>query len=109
MALRLYTLRLLEKRNKFMNIENIDMQEEYDFSDATQGAVIPPQDNQTQVLLRIDNEVLDWFRHQVEQAGGGNYQQFINLALHEYVLRNRNESLETTLRRIIREEINIAA
>ena len=64
----------------------------------TLGAIIPLTANRTQVILRLDNDVLDWFRSQVEQAGGGNYQELINLALREYVVRHRDESLESISR-----------
>lgn len=90
-----------------MNADDFD--KEYDFSDAQQGAVLAPTQKRTQVMLRLDDEVLDWFRNQVEQTGGGNYQELINLALHDYIARNREESLEATLRRVIREEMNVAA
>ena len=29
--------------------------------------------------------ILEWFRQQVEQAGGGNYQSLVNTALHLFV------------------------
>ncbi|WP_430794797.1 BrnA antitoxin family protein [Trichormus azollae] len=31
--------------------------------------------------MRLDDEILAWFREQVHQAGGGNYQTLINDAL----------------------------
>ncbi len=91
-----------------MNADDFDTQE-YDFSNAKQGAVAAPTQKRTQVMLRLDDDVLDWFRNQVQQASGGNYQELINLALHDYISRNNEESLEATLRRVIREEMNIAA
>lgn len=48
--------------------------------------------------------MLDWFRNQAEQAGGGDYQTLINHALREHIERRR-EPLETTLRRVIGEEL----
>jgi hypothetical protein len=51
--------------------------------------------------------VLDWFRNQAEQAGGGDYQTLINHALREHIERRR-EPLETTLRRVIGEELREA-
>jgi uncharacterized protein (DUF4415 family) len=58
----------------------------------------------TRITIRLDNEILDWFRQQVERAGGGNYQTLMNHALREYVQRVR-EPLEATLRRVVREEL----
>jgi uncharacterized protein (DUF4415 family) len=67
--------------------------QEYDFSKAKRGAVAPVTTGKTRITIRLDDEVLEWFRTQVYAAGGGNYQSLINLAL-----------LEETLRRILREE-----
>src|SRR6266567_1746678 len=36
----------------------------------------------TRVTIRLDDDVLGWFREQVDRAGGGNYQSLINQALH---------------------------
>jgi uncharacterized protein (DUF4415 family) len=59
----------------------------------------------TVVTIRLDNEVLDWFRNHVIQADGGNYQVLINEALREYI---RGTDLKATLRQIIREEMKAA-
>jgi hypothetical protein len=56
----------------------------------------------------LDDDILEWFRRQVEAAGGGNYQSLINDALREY-LRTAKEPLETILRRVIREELTKAS
>jgi hypothetical protein len=56
------------------------------------------------VAIRIDDDVLDWFRGEVERAGGGNYQTLINQALREHMTQAR-EPLEKTLRRVVREEL----
>jgi hypothetical protein len=42
------------------------------------------------------------------QAGGGNYQTLINNALRRHI-ENQKESLEETLRRVIREEFKAMA
>lgn len=47
---------------------------------------------------------VDWFREQVNHAGGGNYQTMLNNALREYV-RETREPIEKRLRRVIREEL----
>jgi uncharacterized protein (DUF4415 family) len=80
------------------------MKNEYDFSKGKRGAVEPTPPGKTRITIRLDNEVIDWFREQVESAGGGNYQSLINEALREHISR-REEPLEDTLRRVIREEL----
>lgn len=83
------------------------MKKEYDFSGARRGPVVPSEPGKTRITIRLDNEVLAWFREQVRKAGGENYQTLINAALQEHV-QARRESLETTLRRVIREELKRA-
>lgn len=56
---------------------------------------------------RLDDDILDWFKRQVEQAGGGNYQTLINAALREHI-KQVQEPLEKTLRRVLREELQRA-
>ena len=75
-----------------------------DFSKGKRGAVVPVPKGKTRITIRIDDDVLDWFREQVNAAGGGNYQTLINTALRDYV-ENRSMPLEKTLRRVIREEL----
>lgn len=61
----------------------------------------------TRITIRIDNEVLAWFRDQVDAKGGGSYQTMINNALREYIQRG-GEDLGTYLRHIIRDELKSA-
>ena len=56
------------------------------------------------MTIRLDEDVVEWFRSQVDAAGGGNYQTLMNDALREIIARSR-EPLVSTLRRVIREEI----
>ena len=84
------------------------MRHQYDFSKAKRGPVVPAAKAKTRITIRLDNEILDWFREQVDRAGGGNYQSLINDALREHV-RNAREPLENTLRRVIREELSNAS
>lgn len=84
------------------------MKDEIDFSDGKRGAIDPLPAGKTRVTIRLDDDVLDWFREQVRSAGGGNYQTMINAVLRDYVGR-QNEPLESTLRRVIREELKNAA
>ena len=81
------------------------MKPEYNFKKAKRGAVVPISKTKTRITIRIDSDVLDWFRDQVEQAGHGNYQSQMNEALREHI-RKAKESLEETLRRVIREELS---
>ena len=83
------------------------MKKQYDFTTAKRGPVVPVPSGKTRVTIRLDNDVLDWFRKQVDEAGGGSYQTIINEALHEYIVRKR-EPLESTIRRVIREELRRA-
>ena len=55
----------------------------------------------------IDTGILDWFRNQVNEAGGGNYQTLINEALREHI-QTREGMLERTIRKVIREELQTA-
>ena len=84
-----------------------EMREEYDFSQAKRGAIVPPSPNKTRITIRIDTDILNWFREQVNAKGGGSYQTLINHALREYIA-NQQESWEVTLRRVIREELGAA-
>jgi len=81
------------------------MKQHDDFSRAKRGAVVPVPKGKTRITIRIDDDVLDWFRDQVNAAGGGNYQTMINNVLREYIESRGVVSLEKTLRRVIREEL----
>lgn len=65
------------------------MKDEYDFSKGVRGAVIPTPPGQTRITIRLDEEVLEWFRARVDEAGGGDYQALINDALRQHVSANR--------------------
>ena len=84
------------------------MKSEYDFSKAKRGPVLPVPKGKTRITIRLDGDVIAWFRRQVEDAGGGNYQSLINDALRQYIAHAR-EPLEETLRRVVREEIKRAS
>lgn len=75
-----------------------------DFSKGKRGAIVPVPKGKSRITIRIDDDILEWFREQVNAAGGGNYQTMINTALREHIA-NRTMSLEKTLRRVIREEL----
>ena len=78
-----------------------------DFSHAKRGAVVSVPKGKTRITIRIDDDILDWFRGQVDEAGGGNYQTLINNALREYIT-NQQEPIEVILRRVVREELTSA-
>jgi uncharacterized protein (DUF4415 family) len=80
------------------------MKKEYDFSRGKRGAVLKTPPGKTRITIRIDDDVLEWFREQVHEAGGGNYQTLINSALREYV-EGKEENLKSTLRSVVREEL----
>jgi uncharacterized protein (DUF4415 family) len=75
-----------------------------DFAMGRRGAVVPPPQGKSRITIRIDDDVLDWFRARVDEAGGGNYQTMINAALREHI-SNQTAPLEKTIRRVIREEL----
>jgi uncharacterized protein (DUF4415 family) len=80
------------------------MKREYDFAKAKRGAVVKAPPGKTRITIRLDNELLEWFRGEAHKAGGASYQSMINDALRGYVESSR-EPLETTLRRVIRDEL----
>jgi uncharacterized protein (DUF4415 family) len=80
------------------------MKKEYDFSNAKRGPVLKTPPGKTRITIRIDQDILDWFRQQVQEAGGGSYQTMINAALRQ-AMEAKTEGLEGTLRRVLREEL----
>ena len=81
------------------------MDAEYDFSKGKRGAIDPVPQGKTRITIRLDDEVLSWFRAQVHAAGGGNYQSLINEALQQHI-QQQHEPLEIVLRRVLREELD---
>lgn len=81
------------------------MEAQYNFSGGKRGAIEPTPSGKTRITIRLDDDVLDWFREQVHRAGGGNYQTLINDALRQHMQQQNNEPLEDTLRRVLREEL----
>lgn len=82
------------------------MKDEHDFSQGKRGAIEPLPSGKTRITIRLDNDIIEWFRSRAEEAGGGNYQTAINQALRDYIER---QSLEELLRRIVREELRNVA
>ncbi len=77
---------------------------EYDFSKGRRGPVVSPPPGKTRITIRLDQDILEWFKNKVHEAGGGNYQTLINQALREYI-QYRGGLLAETLRRVIKEEL----
>ena len=80
------------------------MKREYDFSKSRRGPVIKQPPGKTRITIRIDDDVLDWFREKAHAAGGGNYQTMMNEALREFIMAD-DEPFEETVRRVVREEL----
>jgi uncharacterized protein (DUF4415 family) len=80
------------------------MKREYDFKGGRRGAVVATSRGKTRITIRIDDDVLGWFRAQVHKAGGGSYQTAINEALRRFIESSESD-LEETVRRVLREEL----
>ena len=80
------------------------MKREYDFRSGRRGAVLRAASGKTRITIRIDDDILTWFRTQVHKAGGGSYQTLINDALRSFA-ESAEGNLEDTLRRVLREEL----
>ena len=80
------------------------MKKEYDFSKGKRGPVIPLPAGKTRITIRLDDDIIDWFREKVNAAGGGNYQTMMNNALRQFMIAER-QPLEASLRRVVREEL----
>jgi hypothetical protein len=50
------------------------------------------------MIIRLNDEVIAWFRNQVNSAGGGDYQRLISEALEQYI-QNQSQPLEAVVRR----------
>ena len=57
------------------------MKAQYDFSGGKRGPVLKAPAAKTRITIRIDDDLLQWFRKQVHAAGGGSDQPLINAAL----------------------------
>ena len=79
-----------------------------DFSRARRGAVAPASGRKERITIRLDGDILDWFRSKVEAQGGGSYQTMINEALRSHT-EQQAQSLDKLLRRVVREEIKKAS
>jgi uncharacterized protein (DUF4415 family) len=83
------------------------MKAKYDFSKGKRGAVLPQAGNKVRITIRLDRDIVDWFRSKVEEQGGGNYQSMLNDALKKHI-EYQDQPLEEILRRVVREELRAA-
>jgi len=83
------------------------MRKEYDFKKGKRGAVLPAPLGKTRITIRLDDDILEWFRDQADAAGGGNYQSMINDALRT-ITTESPAKIETVVRRVVREELKRA-
>lgn len=79
------------------------MRKEYDLGDATRGRAVD-KPGKTRITIMLDDDVVAAFRARASDTGRG-YQTAINRALREHLA---SEGLETTLRRVVREELRNA-
>ena len=80
------------------------MRRHYDFSKGRRGAILKLPSGKTRITIRLDDDVLDWFKQRVHEAGGGNYQTLINNALRRFI-EEKTQPLESVLRSVLREEL----
>ena len=79
-----------------------------DFSSGKRGPVLRPDPNKQRITIRLDGDIIEYFKRQVLEAGGGNYQTLINNALRKHIEAS-TRPLEETLRTVIREELRNAS
>lgn len=84
------------------------MKANYDFSKARRGAVVPTSGNKTRITIRLDRDIVEWFKSKADTQGGGNYQTMLNDALRAYT-EHQDASLERLLRKVVREELKKAS
>jgi len=80
------------------------MKAKYDFSKGKRGVVLPSSEKKVRITIRLDRDIIDWFRSKVEKQGSGNYQTMLNDALRTYMER-QEKPIEDVLRRVVREEL----
>ena len=80
------------------------MKAKHEFSKGKRGDVHPQTGNKVRITIRLDRDIVDWFRSKVEEQGGGNYQSMLNDALRKHI-EHQDQPLEEILRRVVREEL----
>jgi len=84
------------------------MRKEYDFSKSKASPFANVAKGKTRITIRLDEDIVTWFKQQVDEAGGGNYQTLINSALRQFMSETK-EPIETVLRRVLKEELRNAS
>jgi uncharacterized protein (DUF4415 family) len=79
-----------------------------EFEGGKRGPIISPDPQKVRITIRLDGDIIEFFKARVHQAGGGNYQTLINEALREY-MKSDDKLFEKRLRKIIREELKKAS
>jgi uncharacterized protein (DUF4415 family) len=73
------------------------------------GPVLPTPPGKERITIRLDTDILAYFRQAVERVGG-NYQTAINAVLREYLEgKTAAPQIEDIVRRVIREELHRAS
>ncbi len=81
------------------------MRDEYDFSSGKRGPVLS-EPGKERITIRIDADILAWFREQVK--GGGNYQTLINDTLRAAIQAEDAPLTVRKLREVLRQELHAA-
>ena len=82
------------------------MKREYDLSKGRRGPVVPIPPEKIRVTIRLDRDVVDYFRDQVRKAHRGNYQTLINEALRERIKRpDLAQQVGAEVRLVLRQEL----
>jgi len=84
------------------------MKANYDFSKAHRGAVVAPSGNKMRITIRLDRDIVKWFKSKAEAQGGGSYQTMLNDALRAFT-EHQDQPLEQVLRKVVREELRMAS
>jgi len=84
------------------------MRKEYDFRQSKASPLANATKGKTRITIRLDEDVVAWFKQQVDEAGGGNYQTLINSALRQFMSETK-EPIEAVLRRVLKEELRNAS
>jgi uncharacterized protein (DUF4415 family) len=82
------------------------MKREYDLSKGKRGPVVPLPPEKIRITIRLDRDIVDYFREQVRKAHRGNYQTLINEALREHIQRpGLAQQVGEEVRSVLREEL----
>ena len=87
-------------------VKETNMEKEYNFENAKRGQVVP-QKGKTRITIYLDTDIVEAFRDRADRAGYG-YQTMINQALRDYLDKNEKPLSESSIRHVIREELDRA-